>query len=369
MAAGDRFYGEPSWFTDEKTGYRVLKPIARDRNRHMYFTSNPFTDSGDELIFSGIRDGVENYYLLNFVTGWYTQLTDLSGIVVSMAYFHKPTQELFFASGKDIYKVNVKTFVQSKVFSGEHEIGPIAVTCDSRYLISRMADVHSYTNNEMQAIHQPVWRIFKVDLNTGQDYTIMKRSAPLDHIQCHPTRPDWFMYCLWGSGCTHHRIWRANIDGTDGGPIGHEIPNEHRTHEFYALNGDKVCFHGKFCRYDPKYKVFKRTWGIMDWDGANEKVYDCPPGKNAGHSIMSHDGSMVACDGDEYINLLSFDEEAGTCRFNPVAWHNSTGRSNFVHPHPSFSEDERYILYASDMGGKDEGNIYLVDLSSKAKGE
>jgi Tol biopolymer transport system component len=38
---------------------------------------------------------------------------------------------------------------------------------------------------------------------------------------------------------------------------------------------------------------------------------------------------------------------------------------NFVHPHPSFSMDDRYLLFASDFAGKDRGNIYLVDLNSK----
>ena len=129
-----------------------------------------------------------------------------------------------------------------------------------------------------------------------------------------------------------------------------------------------MACHGKFFTYGntPEFTNIGHTYVICDADGKNERSYACTPtGMQAGHSIQSHDGAMVAADGDDYISLIDFDEAEGACAFRPVAAHRSSMKSNFVHPHPSFSNDDRYIVFGSDFSGKDRGNIYLVDLHSK----
>ncbi|MGI5899157.1 MAG: oligogalacturonate lyase family protein [Christensenellales bacterium] len=368
MAIGDVYKSKPASFVDPNTGYTIIQPIDEDQNRHMYFTSNPFTSNGDEIIFSAIRNGHENYYVLNFHTGEYIQLTDLKGIATAHAYYDKAGDFLYYGDGRKVWRVGVHSLKTELICQSEDKLGTIAITCDGKYMISFTQTSMSFTNNDKEVLQVPIWRIFRLDLATGEETTIMYRNARIDHIQCHPTDPEWFMYCLWGYYCTHQRVWRANIFGTDGGPVGNEKPNEHRTHEYYTNDGKHIACHGKFFSYGdkPKFKNIRHTWIISEPDGKNERVYTClPKGAQAGHSIQSHDGSMVAADGNDFVTLLDFDNDDMTCTFRPVATHSSTMSGNFVHPHPSFSLDDRYIVFATDMGGKDRGNIYLVDLHSK----
>ncbi|MGN0763302.1 MAG: hypothetical protein ACI4MK_07930, partial [Aristaeellaceae bacterium] len=76
-------------------------------------------------------------------------------------------------------------------------------------------------------------------------------------------------------------------------------------------------------------------------------------------------GAMVAADGNEFISLLERNDADMTCTLRPIARHDSTMSGNFVHPHPSFSLDDRYVVFATDRGGQDRGNIYLIDLQDR----
>jgi oligogalacturonide lyase len=368
MAIGDIYRSTPASFIDSETGYKIIQPIEQDQNRHMYFTSNPFTKNGDEIVFSAIRGGEENYYVMNFHTGSYVQLTDIRGLTMAQAYYDKASDCLYYGDGHSVYRVGVHSYKTELVYRSKDVMGTIAITCDGKYMVSFVKTAMTFTNNDKQEVEVPVWRIFRLELSTGEETTIMYRNARIDHIQCHPTDPEWFMYCLWGYYCTHQRVWRADIYGTDGGPVGNEKPNEHRTHEYFTNDGKHIACHGKYFSYGdtPKFKNIRHTWIISEPDGKDEHSYTClPGGMQAGHSIQSHDGTMIAADGNDYVTLIELNDTDMTCTFRPVATHKSTMSGNFVHPHPSFSNDDRYIVFASDMGGKDRGNIYLVDLLSK----
>ena len=370
MAIGSRFQSNISEWLDPDTGYRIIKPIAEDGNRHMYFTSNPFTTAGNELIFSAVRDNVENYYVLNFLTGEYVQLTDVDDLRVAHAYYDRSSDSLYYGDEHHIYRTGVHSLQTSLVYSSEEAIGSLAVTSDGKYLVTfeKISMVH-HGNDPGDVFEIPMWRVFRINIQTGEEKTIMYRNARIDHIQCSPSDPDWFMYCLWGYQCTHQRIWRCNIDGTDGGPVGNEKPNEHRTHEYYASDGKHIAFHGKKYIYGnkPEFSITEHTWGMCETDGSNERIYRClPKGRKADHSIMSHSGKWIAADGNnEYISLIQRNDDTMTCTFTPIARHDSSMSGNFVHPHPSFSPDDRYIVFATDRKGKDRGNIYLIDLERR----
>lgn len=369
MAIGEVFQSKPVSYIDERTGYRVIRPIQEDGNRHMYFTSNPFTGREGELLFSALRGEQENYYRLNFQTGEYQQLTDVCGIRIDRSYYDNASDVLYYGDPYHVFAVNVHTLEARTVYVSKEPLGSLAVSCDGRYLVT-FAKTHMihHGNDAGDVFEIPLWRVFRINLQSGEETTILYRNQRIDHIQCSPTEPEWFMYCVWGYHCTHQRIWRAHLSGQDGGPIGNEKPNEHRTHEYYTSDGRHVAFHGKLFSYgsEPVFIKTGNTWGICDADGGNERIYRCEPkGKQAGHSIISHNGNMIVCDGDDCINEVILDDGTRTCTFRPLAVHASSMSGNFVHPHPSFSHDDRYVVFATDRGGEDRGNIYLIDLASK----
>lgn len=366
MAVGDIYLDSPEVFVGGDERYRVIRPVCHDGNRSMYFTSNPFTGREGEVIFSGVRAGQENFYLLNFLTGEYCQLTDAPNIAVDRAFYDRNTDTLFYGDERGIFGVQLRTLVTRQYYEAVEGLGSLSVTCDGRYLVTFAQTNMVHRGNDPSAVFQiPMWRIFRIDLQSGRAQTIAYRNHRIDHIQCSPTDPQWFMYCAWGYHCTHQRMWRCNISGTDGGPLGRERPNEHRTHEYFLSDGRRVAFHGKLFEYgdSPEFRNIGNTWGCCEFYTGDERVYRCVPSNmQAGHSIVSHDGRKIVADGGGCISYVKLDDAAGTCTFEPIIRHGSSMSCNFVHPHPSFSIDDRYVIFATDRKGRDSGNIYLIDM-------
>lgn len=368
MAIGDCYKGNLTLWKDKEYGYTIIRPVQQDGNRAMYFTSNCFTNSNTDMIISCIRNGNENFYLLNFLTGEYMQLTDENGIAANMAYFDKNRDTLYYTNKYVIKSVNIRDLISKTVYESEVELGTMAVTCDGKYLISSSKQPLILKNNDEQDVLITLDRMFRIDLHWGEYNIIMHRSFPIDHIQCNPEHPEQVMYCAWGYLCTHHRIWHTNLEGTLGGALGPEQPNEHRVHEYFTPDGSKIAYHGKFFSVSQKaeFTNIGHTWGIMNKDGSEDKYYLCEGRRQAGHSSISFNGKLVVADGDGDISLMEFDDIKMEAFFKPIFRHNSSMKGNFVHPHPAFSCDDRFIVFGTDFGDKkSSGNIYLIDLHSK----
>ena len=98
------------------------------------------------------------------------------------------------------------------------------------------------------------------------------------------------------------------------------------------------------------------------------------------HLMSNHDGTLIVGDGcgkvshdssasnemlagDPYLHL--FDLKAGTTR--PIARHDSgwdvyKDSRQVTHPHPSFTPDEKQVLFSCDKERPGEPALYLVDL-------
>ncbi|WP_405451597.1 hypothetical protein [Paenibacillus sp. HJGM_3] len=367
MAVGTRLEGNVTSWIDPEFGYRIVQPMEQDHNRIMYFTSNCFCRDNQSLLISSVRDGVENFYKLNYEDGTCLQLTDEPGIVVSQAHYDKGRDTLYYALGHSIKSVHLETLESRTVYSGESACASIGVTCDGRYLISSMKVPYRYSGNDGEPREMQLYRLFKVELATGEWSRILDRSFELDHIQCSPTDRDWLLFCARGFYATHHRIWGTSLDGTRGGALGPEQPNEHRTHEYFTPDGVRIAYHGKFYAVgdEGRYKNIGHTWGSMNADGTDDRYYRCLHGKQAGHSSMSQQGRQVVADGNDYLSMVRLHEGTQEAEFVPLYRHGSSMKGNFVHAHPCFSNDDRYIAFCTDHGGTHKGNVYLLDLHSQ----
>jgi oligogalacturonide lyase len=91
------------------------------------------------------------------------------------------------------------------------------------------------------------------------------------------------------------------------------------------------------------------------------------------HLMSNHDGSLLVGDGvggghqgDPFLHL--FDLRPGAAQPQQrIARHNSSwrvhkGNRQVTHPHPSFTPDDRAVLFSSDMDG--EPALYLAALAA-----
>jgi len=94
------------------------------------------------------------------------------------------------------------------------------------------------------------------------------------------------------------------------------------------------------------------------------------PGPRPGHIQSNSDNSLVVGDraylhaddkeGGQYLGLMT--HVNGSVQIRHLAWHGTSGRTQASHGHPSFSPDDRWVVYNSDVEKSD--NVYLVDTHS-----
>ncbi|HHV95595.1 MAG TPA: hypothetical protein GXX37_03830 [Clostridiaceae bacterium] len=367
MAKGDIIKNDIVSFRDEEFGYLIIKPFEADMTRTMYFTSNPFCNDNEHIIISTVRNDCENFYLLNYKTGEAVQLTDHDRVDIVRSYFDKKRNYLYYSTGRELRRVDIFTLKDESIYKSKTDMQSIGITCDGKFLVTSCACDYEYKNNDGHSITTKMYRMFKVNLETGIESHILYRNFEIDHIQCNPVIPDDIMFCSRGYFACNHRIWRTNLDGTSGGAIGPEQPNEHRTHEYYTPSGKKIAYHGKFFTVNEELRFEKilDTFGTMNIDGSEDKYYKCPKGLSPIHSCMSPTEDLIICDQKNYLSIIKFNDETMELEYENIYRHDSTMSCNFVHPHPSISNDGRYVVFATDRGGKDKGNIYLLDLHSK----
>ncbi len=365
MAIGDVLKNRITIVGDEEFGYRIIKPVEDDMTRTMYFTSNPFCNDNEHLVISAIRDNVENFYLLNFINGVMVKLTEENNIRISQSYFDKKRNLLYYSNSHELKRVNVFSLNHEIIYYSKNDIQSIAITCDGKFLVTNWDCDYEYKNNDGQDVCLKMSQIIKVDLISGKESHILYRSFAIDHIQCSPTDPDVILFCSKGYYACNHRMWKTNLNGTKGGALGPEQPNEHRTHEYFTPTGKKIAYHGKFFTVndDFRFKKIFDTFGIMNVDGSEDKYYKCPSDLKPGHSCISPNENIIICDSANFISSITLNNRTMEIEYDNLYRHNSTMSSNFVHPHPSFSNDGRYVVFATDRGGMDRGNIYLLDLS------
>ena len=135
-------------------------------------------------------------------------------------------------------------------------------------------------------------------------------------------------------------------------------------HEYFTQQGD-VGFQYSLNRGDAheEYNAFIRP------DGTWIRQY-LFSGQRPGHIQSNSDNSLVVGDrayldpddkdGGQYLGLMTHIN--GRVQVRRLAWHGTSWRTQASHGHPSFSPDDRWVVYNSDVEKCD--NVYLADVHS-----
>ncbi|APV51836.1 oligogalacturonate lyase [Betaproteobacteria bacterium GR16-43] len=378
--------------TDPDTGAGITRLTPRDVTCHRnYFYQKCFTNDGKRLIFGGefgpdVGDPAKpnwNYHLLDLESRTALQLTDGARENTFGGFLSPDDRYLYFVRAeRQLIRLHLDTLAEDVAYTvPQGWVGYGTWVANSACTKMVGIEIHaddwfplSDWKKFAEMFHKkPRCRLFSVDLATGERNVILEQQGWLGHPQYRPFDDNTVAYCHEGPhDLVDARMWFIDEDGTNKRCGRRHAPGESCTHEFWVPDGSAMIFVSYM-------KGATERW-ICSLDPVtleNRKLMAMPP---CSHLMSNPSGTLVVGDGcgspadvadagahqianDPFLHL--FDLSNGKTR--RIAHHDSSwgvykGNRQVTHPHPSFTPDERQVLFSADGDG--EPGLYLVDIPS-----
>ncbi len=383
-----------SWI-DPDTGHRVIRLTSEPDSISFYFHDNSYTPDGKEMVYT-TPAGISAVNLATLaarqvVTG------PASAIVVGRKtptiYYTKPTANplfsKFYATNIDtgatreigdvprrgaVFSVNVDETLAAGVYTEGDGIEYGQEAQNRKVDPSRSQNIAQATNKRQMMIdrlarHLPV-DFYTMDLRTGQVKVILHSTDWLDHVQFSPTDPTLIMYAHEGLWQLVDRIWNIRADGTQNRLMHRRIMEmEQVGHEWWSHDGKTIWYDLGFPRisYPGGYNV-----GLVSYvagynlETGERTWYHKEPSEASLHFNSSPDGSLFCGDGSrapgaQWIYLfrperIRDEQTLGTGLIHPGFLHaerlvNMSKQNYLLEPNPSFTPDQRLVVFASNVFG------------------
>jgi len=366
-------------YKDPKTGARVRRLTGDgSSNVHPYFTSWAFIGNGaDNAIFVSNRSGAYQWYLLEIPAARLVQLTEGQKVSANMACVARDGR-LFYFDGPALHSVKCDTLEDRQLYRVPDGFKPALPTCtaDGRYVAfayCEQTELSTQTGRIYSTMHERYYQhpssvVMRIDTESGAAVAAWGEATWISHVLIHPTKPNLIVFCHEGGGtCVDQRMWIVDLDDKQmrkALPLYPQRPGESCVHEYYTQQGD-VGFQYSLDREGGReeYNAFIRPDGT--W--IRQYLY---PGRRPGHVQSNSDNSLLVGDGAylsrddkegrEYIGLMT--HANGRVQVRRLAWHGTSWLTQASHGHPSFSPDDRWVIYNSDVEKSD--NVYMADVQS-----
>lgn len=352
---------------DQETGHEVIRltppHIVCHRN---YFYQKCFTRDGSKLIFGGAFEGHWNYYLLDLNRQQATQLTEGAGDNTFGGFLADDDKSLWYVkNNRELRRVDLASLEEHVTYEVDDAwvaYGTWVANSDCSQLVGieiKKSDWQPLTDwSKFRAFYftQPECRLIKVDLRTGDRKVILQEKRWLGHPLFRPFDDNTVAFCHEGPrDAIDARMWLINADGSNLRKVRQHAPGESFTHEFWVPDGSAL-YYVAHKENDPQRYLFSADPQSLE----NRQLMAIPP---CSHLMSNHDGSLIVGDGSPHntgdISLNDpfiwvFDSKKGTqkavCQHN-TSWKVLDGDRQVTHPHPSFSPDDKWVLYTSDEEG------------------
>jgi oligogalacturonide lyase len=372
-----RVDGEIKEFRDPDTGARVMQLTGDGSdNVHLYFTSESFLGNrSDRLVFSSNRSGRYQYYLLEIRNRRLVQLTDREKLRATQGCL-APNGQLLYFDGPALRSLNLDTLKDRELYrvpTGWHAGTPtcttngeyaafvygedMSVSTDSGRIYSSMFETYYQRRGSV---------VMRIHTGTGQPVAAWGERMWISHVMIHPRNPDIILFCHEGGSMVSQRMWTVNVAvarGRKAEPLYRQRPGEFCVHEYFTRQGE-VGFQYEVEREGRRehYNCFIRP------DGSWVRQY-LLPGPRPGHIQSNSDNTLVVgdCgylspedrDGARYMSLMTHANGQANvrrlCRRVP-------GETQESHGHPVFSGDDRWVLFNSRIGPRE--NIFMADVQT-----
>ncbi len=365
---GDCFPSEHSAFADSATGAMIHQMTSHPSINHAtYFLESSFTPDCGTLLFTSYRTGMAQLFEAAFPGGLIRQLTDGPAIHPFSAAIHPSGQSVFFVRGGEILELDRRTLAERPIaaFPGA-QLGECSPDRDAQWLTA--------------AIKQGSESGIVAGRVNGTGWKMIPFPRTVIHPQFHPQDPEWIEF----SGDPAPRMHRVRRDGTGLECLYHHSNDEFVVHEtFLGETGDLV------------FTVWPYALRRMKWD--TRAISDIAS-FNAWHITPNRAGTLVLCDTnhpDEGLFLVDtatgsrrrvcmshssnqgsqwktsryalkedFERARSEAKTTALSWMevatDTVYGPQWTHPHPSFSPDERKVVFASDRSGHPQ--VYVAEI-------
>lgn len=365
-------------YKDPATGARVLRLAGGDfDNVHLYFTSTSFAaDASDRVVFGSNRSGRFQLHLLEIASGGLVQLTDGMEISATGACMDRAGR-LFYFDGPVLHGLKLDGLEDRELYRVPAGFRAHLPTCtaDGRYvafayreqLAQSTETGRIYSTMAETYFQRPRSVIMRIDTSNGQAVAAWGEQAWISHVLIHPTDPNVILFCHEGGSSVKQRMWTVDLGETlarQAKPLYPQRPGETCVHEYFTRQGE-VGFQYSLVSGEQReeFNAFVRP------DGTWIRQY-LLPGPRPGHIQSSSDNSLVVGDrgslrpddkdGGRYMSLITHGN--GPAAVRRLCQHNSSWKTQYSHPHPIFSPDDKWVLFNSDDQGRH--NVYLAEVAS-----
>ena len=372
--------GEIKESKDPKTGGRVRRLTGDgSSNIHPYFTSWAFVgNDADHSVFISNRTGTYQWHLLDIPAARLVQLTAGGKLEPNMACLERGGR-LFYFEDRVLRSVDTNTLKDRELYRVPAGFKPALPTCtaDGRYVAFAYIEetaLSTETGRIYATMHERFYQhphsvVMRIDTETGDAVAAWGESTWISHVLIHPTDPNLILICHEGGGtCVQQRMWVVDLrhlQARKAAPLYPQRPGESCVHEYFTRQGD-VGFQYTLDREGGRREEYN---AFILPDGTWVRQYRFPgprPGhiqSNSDNTLVVGDGAYLSAsdkDGNQYIGLMT--HVSGNVQIRRLAWHGSSWRTQASHGHPSFSPDDRWVIYNSDAGQCD--NVYMADVQS-----
>ena len=360
MTKGQHYPSESRTFTDSQTGVSIRQVTNYPTiHHHPFFLIPAYDDAMQWLVFTSERTGSPQIFVEARATGELIQLTDRDDIADFSIYPSHDGRYVYFTAGSGGWRVNTTTYEEELLIDlGEatmREAGMVAAAMGTTALSACDRWWAIRFNDGDEAC------IAVVDTHSGAWDVILRRDS-VAHMQFCPDDANLLFY----AGPLTDRVWVINRDGSHNRRLYARQPEEWITHEAWIPGSRELAF----------VDWPKGIRAIHVDTGAERRVTTF----NAWHAICNRAGTLMVADTNfPDIGLQLFDPRDGIGHPTPLCYPEASSvgehwngpfpyadgpikvyAPQHTHPHPSFSPDDRYVVYTSDKTGT--AQIYEVTL-------
>ena len=385
LAALPMVAAEPSksWI-DPDTGHRIIRLTEEPGSASLYFNQNGYTADGKEMVYT-TPAGISALNLKTLAA--HPVVTGRVRVVVT----GRKSQNVYYTREGAVFATDVDTLKTREIAKLPPRGTISTVNADETLLAGTYTEVEpaaaqAYNLNAPQApqgLEQPENKgqmmerrlaaripmaLFTIDTRTGEMKVLHRATDWLNHLEFSPSDPTLLMFCHEGPWHKVDRIWTIRTDGS------HLTKVHNRTMEMEIFGHEFWSHDGKTIWYDlqtPRGEVFwlagynvetgARTWYHLERDEwsihfnvtRDAKLF-CGDGGDPGQVAHAKNGQWIYLyRAEPVVNRGSLEGAAlvipGVFRAEKLV--NMAKHNYRLEPNVSFSPDEKWVVFRSNMLG------------------